>query len=60
MIEDIYNLQEGKGMEIEKMINEEGDGKIEIKMRNGEKVEMEDKVLMLKRKIREEEMKKDM
>lgn len=42
------------------MINEEGDGKIEIKMRNGEKVEMEDKVLMLKRKIREEEMKKDM
>jgi glutamine synthetase len=53
LIDDIYDLSEQQGLEIDTMIHEEGAAQMEINLRHGNPLELADQVFLFKRTIRE-------
>ncbi|MES0880299.1 glutamine synthetase family protein [Roseibium sp. SCP14] len=53
LIDDIYELSENQGLEIDTLIHEEGAAQMEINLRHGHPLELADQVFLFKRTIRE-------
>ncbi|NRG19936.1 glutamine synthetase [Rhizobiales bacterium] len=53
LIDDIYDLSEAQGLEIDTLIHEDGAAQMEINLRHGQPLELADQVFMFKRTIRE-------
>ena len=53
LIDDIYDLSEAQGLEIDTLIHEEGAAQMEINLRHGRPLELADQVFLFKRTIRE-------
>lgn len=53
VIDDIYDLSEAQGLEIDTLIHEEGAAQMEINLRHGDPLNLADQVFMFKRTIRE-------
>ncbi len=60
LIDDIYDLSEKQGLEIDTMIHEEGAAQMEINLRHGHPLELADQVFLFKRTIREAALRHDM
>nr|WP_231710389.1 glutamine synthetase family protein [Roseibium limicola] len=60
LIDDIYDLSEKQGLEIDTMIHEEGAAQMEINLRHGNPLELADQVFLFKRTIREAALRHDM
>ncbi|GGB53165.1 glutamine synthetase [Roseibium aquae] len=60
LIDDIYDLSERQGLEIDTMIHEEGAAQMEINLRHGEPLALADQVFLFKRTIREAALRHDM
>ncbi len=53
LIDDIYDLSEAQGLEIDTLIHEEGAAQMEINLRHGHPLDLADQAFMFKRTIRE-------
>ncbi|WP_123195584.1 glutamine synthetase family protein [Pannonibacter phragmitetus] len=60
LIDDIYDLSEKQGLEIDTLIHEEGAAQMEINLRHGHPLELADQVFLFKRTIREAALRHDM
>ena len=60
LIDDIYDLSEQQGLEIDTMIHEEGAAQMEINLRHGHPLALADQVFLFKRTIRESALRHDM
>ncbi len=60
LIDDIYDLSEQQGLEIDTLIHEEGAAQMEINLRHGNPLELADQVFLFKRTIREAALRHDM
>jgi len=60
LIDDIYDLSEQQGLEIDTMIHEEGAAQMEINLRHGNPLVLADQVFMFKRTIREAALRHEM
>ncbi|SHL41518.1 L-glutamine synthetase [Roseibium suaedae] len=60
LIDDIYDLSEKQGLEIDTMIHEEGAAQMEINLRHGNPLALADQVFLFKRTIREAALRHDM
>ncbi|WP_068311948.1 glutamine synthetase family protein [Polycladidibacter hongkongensis] len=60
LIDDIYDLSEAQGLEIDTLIHEEGAAQMEINLRHGDPLELADQVFLFKRTIREAALRHDM
>jgi glutamine synthetase len=60
LIDDIYDLSEQQGLEIDTLIHEEGAAQMEINLRHGHPLELADQVFLFKRTIREAALRHDM
>lgn len=60
LIDDIYDLSEKQGLEIDTMIHEEGAAQMEINLRHGAPLALADQVFLFKRTIRESALRHDM
>ncbi|MEP4032767.1 glutamine synthetase family protein [Roseibium polysiphoniae] len=60
LIDDIYDLSEQQGLEIDTLIHEEGAAQMEINLRHGAPLELADQVFLFKRTIREAALRHDM
>lgn len=60
LIDDIYDLSESQGLEIDTMIHEEGAAQMEINLRHGDPLALADQVFLFKRTIREAALRHDM
>jgi len=60
LIDDIYDLSEAQGLEIDTLIHEEGAAQMEINLRHGHPLELADQVFLFKRTIREAALRHDM
>lgn len=60
LIDDIYDLSEKQGLEIDTMIHEEGAAQMEINLRHGDPLALADQVFLFKRTIREAALRHDM
>ncbi len=60
LIDDIYDLSEAQGLEIDTLIHEEGAAQMEINLRHGAPLELADQVFLFKRTIREAALRHDM
>ena len=60
LIDDIYDLSEKQGLEIDTMIHEEGAAQMEINLRHGDPLALADQVFLFKRTIRESALRHDM
>ena len=60
LIDDIYDLSEKQGLEIDTMIHEEGAAQMEINLRHGQPLALADQVFLFKRTIREAALRHDM
>ncbi|MEP3428945.1 MAG: glutamine synthetase family protein [Roseibium sp.] len=60
LIDDIYDLSEKQGLEIDTMIHEEGAAQMEINLRHGNPLVLADQVFLFKRTIREAALRHDM
>jgi glutamine synthetase len=60
LIDDIYDLSEQQGLEIDTMIHEEGAAQMEINLRHGNPLELADQVFLFKRTIREAALRHEM
>ncbi|MTI44537.1 glutamine synthetase [Roseibium hamelinense] len=60
LIDDIYDLSEKQGLEIDTMIHEEGAAQMEINLRHGHPLALADQVFMFKRTIREAALRHEM
>ncbi len=60
LIDDVYDLSEKQGLEIDTMIHEEGAAQMEINLRHGDPLVLADQVFMFKRTIREAALRHDM
>lgn len=60
LIDDIYDLSEAQGLEIDTLIHEEGAAQMEINLRHGAPVELADQVFLFKRTIREAALRHEM
>lgn len=60
LIDDIYDLSEKQGLEIDTMIHEEGAAQMEINLRHGHPLELADQVFLFKRTIREAALRHNM
>ncbi len=60
LIDDIYDLSEQQGLEIDTLIHEEGAAQMEINLRHGNPVALADQVFLFKRTIREAALRHDM
>ncbi len=59
LIDDIYDLSEAQGLEIDTLIHEEGAAQMEINLRHGDPLELADQVFLFKRTIREAALRHD-
>jgi glutamine synthetase len=60
LIDDIYDLSEQQGLEIDTMIHEEGAAQMEINLRHGQPLALADQVFLFKRTIREAALRHEM
>ena len=60
LIDDIYDLSEAQGLEIDTLIHEEGAAQMEINLRHGRPLELADQVFLFKRTIREAALRHEM
>ncbi len=60
LIDDIYDLSEQQGLEIDTLIHEEGAAQMEINLRHGDPLNLADQVFMFKRTIREAALRHEM
>ncbi|WP_068087881.1 glutamine synthetase family protein [Polycladidibacter stylochi] len=60
LIDDIYDLSEAQGLEIDTLIHEEGAAQMEINLRHGDPLELADQVFLFKRTIREAALRHEM
>jgi glutamine synthetase len=60
LIDDIYDLSEAQGLEIDTLIHEEGAAQMEINLRHGHPLELADQVFLFKRTIREAALRHEM
>ncbi|MDD7912109.1 MULTISPECIES: glutamine synthetase family protein [Pseudovibrio] len=60
LIDDIYDLSEAQGLEIDTLIHEEGAAQMEINLRHGDPLELSDQVFLFKRTIREAALRHEM
>ncbi|MEO0980424.1 MAG: glutamine synthetase family protein [Pseudomonadota bacterium] len=60
LIDDIYDLSEQQGLEIDTLIHEEGAAQMEINLRHGNPLALADQVFLFKRTIREAALRHDM
>ncbi|WP_422384982.1 glutamine synthetase family protein [Roseibium album] len=60
LIDDIYDLSEHQGLEIDTLIHEEGAAQMEINLRHGNPLALADQVFLFKRTIREAALRHDM
>ncbi len=60
LIDDIYDLSEAQGLEVDTLIHEEGAAQMEINLRHGAPLELADQVFLFKRTIREAALRHDM
>ncbi|WP_417685667.1 glutamine synthetase family protein [Roseibium sp.] len=60
LIDDIYDLSEQQGLEIDTLIHEEGAAQMEINLRHGDPLELADQVFLFKRTIREAALRHEM
>ncbi|GAA0779301.1 glutamine synthetase [Roseibium denhamense] len=60
LIDDIYDLSEKQGLEIDTMIHEEGAAQMEINLRHGDPLALADQVFLFKRTIREAALRHEM
>ncbi len=60
LIDDIYDLSEKQGLEIDTLIHEEGAAQMEINLRHGDPLVLADQVFLFKRTIREAALRHDM
>ncbi|OKL42342.1 glutamine synthetase family protein [Pseudovibrio exalbescens] len=60
LIDDIYDLSEAQGLEIDTLIHEEGAAQMEINLRHGDPLELADQVFLFKRTLREAALRHDM
>lgn len=60
LIDDIYDLSESQGLEIDTMIHEEGAAQMEINLRHGNPLKLADQVFLFKRTIREAALRHEM
>lgn len=60
LIDDVYDLSEQQGLEIDTFIHEEGAAQMEINLRHGDPLELADQVFLFKRTIRESALRHDM
>ncbi|ASP36091.1 glutamine synthetase family protein [Labrenzia sp. VG12] len=59
LIDDIYDLSEKQGLEIDTLIHEEGAAQMEINLRHGNPLALADQVFLFKRTIREAALRHD-
>ena len=59
VIDDIYDLSEAQGLEIDTLIHEEGAAQMEINLRHGDPLNLADQAFMFKRTIREAALRHD-
>ncbi len=60
LIDDIYDLSEAQGLEIDTLIHEEGAAQMEINLSHGNPLALADQVFLFKRTIREAALRHDM
>lgn len=60
LIDDVYDLSEKQGLEIDTFIHEEGAAQMEINLRHGTPLELADQVFLFKRTIRESALRHEM